>query len=79
MSFNTGGQAFPRGAGPEGASFCNGEQGMTLRDYFAAQALTGYIAAYSGDQPLPGHDVAAGYAYEVADAMIAQRLVGGTS
>lgn len=42
--------------------------GMTLRDYFAGQALIGMMA----DQILHTETVAA-YAYEVADAMIAAR------
>ena len=40
-----GGQAFPRAAGLEGASFCNGAEGMTLLDWFAGQALAGMLAS----------------------------------
>jgi hypothetical protein len=53
-----GGQAFPR-ATP-------GYDGMTLRDYFAAQALT--ITLHGNPYP-----VAVRGAYEIADAMLAER------
>jgi hypothetical protein len=50
------------------------QPGMTLRDYFAAQALTGYIAAFSGPHcNFPAADAAATRAYKYADAMIAER------
>ncbi len=50
------------------------EHGMTLRDWFAGQALAGVIAAYSAfDGVLPNRAQAAGVAYEYADAMIAER------
>jgi hypothetical protein len=53
------------------------ETGMTLRDYFAARALQGMIA--SGVRSFDVHDsdtnprYAARRAYEVADAMLAER------
>jgi hypothetical protein len=40
---NTGGQAFPRAAGPSGSAHCNGDLGMTLRDYFAAKAMASLL------------------------------------
>jgi hypothetical protein len=43
------------------------EQGMELRDYFAAQALIGCVAKY---KTLP---VMAINAYKIADAMLKQR------
>lgn len=46
--------------------------GMTMRDYFAASALQGYLASLpqnSGIKP----DLAAKAAYEIADAMIRAR------
>jgi hypothetical protein len=67
-----GGAAFPRFV-PEG--HYNGsvdEQGMSLRDYFAGQALAGYFAA-----PNTYHRSAtdcASYMYEMADAMLAARV-----
>lgn len=68
---DNGGQAFP---GPSFTSngMPNGhDMGMTLRDWFAGQALPGIIA-----QPnLEGHNpaVVAKWAYEYADAMLAAR------
>ena len=46
------------------------QQGMTLRDWFAGQALTGLLA---GGTPDDAH-VVARCAYFVADAMLAERL-----
>ena len=47
--------------------------GMTLRDYFAAKALTPLGAAYGygGKNNAEYH---ANYAYEIADAMLKQRI-----
>lgn len=45
------------------------ECGMTLRDYFAGQALAGSLA--NTDAPTP--EVEAQWAYEIADAMLAER------
>ncbi len=42
---NTGGPAFPNMAF---GSTRNEQQGMTLRDYFAAKAMQGMLAACSG-------------------------------
>jgi hypothetical protein len=61
----TGGSAFPTsGYGP----------GMTLLDHFAACALTGYLAAFTDDRPMPDAKRAALYCYDYADAMLAERL-----
>lgn len=46
---------------------------LTLRDYFAAQAMQGMLAA-SENYPTPE---LANYAYQVADAMLAERAKGG--
>lgn len=49
----------------------NGQEGMSLRDYFAGQALAGYFAA-----PNTYHRNAtdcADYLYQMADAMLAAR------
>jgi len=60
---NNGGAAFPR---PKY------EPGMSLRDYFAGQALAG-IASISADGfSLSEHD-AASWAYQYADAMLKVR------
>lgn len=49
--------------------------GMSLRDYFAAAALTGIIAAYTGqDVPLPATGMAAANAYDYADDMLKKRI-----
>lgn len=55
-----GGPAFPRSYSSDG------HNGMTLRDWFAGQALTESTRAY-------GPRVAAEVAYLYADAMIARR------
>ena len=51
----------------------HGYDGMTLRDYFAGQALVGQIAACAGETPYPSRDRAAKQAYEYADAMLKAR------
>jgi hypothetical protein len=51
------------------------QDGMTLRDYFAGQALTGWISdpnVTDWDKPK-----AAQFCYEFADAMLAAREKGG--
>ena len=47
----------------------NVHDGMTLRDYFAGQALAGCSLGVSG---MTGQNVAA-LMYEIADAMLAER------
>lgn len=70
MSTSNGGPAFPVGFGPDGSP--DGvSDGMTLRDYFAAHAMAG-IYSNPGRMGGPPEEVA-GYAYAVADAMIAAR------
>lgn len=65
-----GGPAFPEAIaiGPAGDVY-PGFMGMTLRDYFAAAALTGLLAHASGEIP----DIAPSKAYILADAMLAAR------
>lgn len=54
----------------------NGCEGMSLRDYFAAQIAAG-MAAYSGTSGVSyGPDDIAGRAYQVADAMLHHRAGG---
>ena len=43
--------------------------GMTLRDYFAAKAMQGYI---TGDYDVYPHEIAQ-KAYEIADAMLEEQ------
>lgn len=47
-------------------------QGMSLRDYFAAKAMEGELAACSSSRPTDLEDVA-GFAYKIADAMLKAR------
>tara|TARA_R110000803_G_scaffold43701_4_gene93033 strand:+ start:7768 stop:7998 length:231 start_codon:yes stop_codon:yes gene_type:complete len=61
-----GGPAYPT---PEGDT-AQPESGMTLRDWFAGQALVGDLPRYH-NCPLPPDRSLALAAYEIADAMIA--------
>ena len=78
---NTGGPAFPRNYVPgsvttdgEGRQhhtlFVPAQEGMTLRDYFAAVALTALISIRRNGDGFHEH---AYYAYAIADAMLAER------
>lgn len=49
-----------------------GHQGMTLRDYFAAQALQGWLASWPRIAE-PVEDVLAHHCYLMADAMLKAR------
>jgi hypothetical protein len=87
MSKPDGGPAFPRYGNDErhGASaLC--QDGMSLRDYFAGQALVGWIAGRWWDVPDINHSIPrehTGYrgamqdlavaCYEQADAMLKER------
>lgn len=64
----TGGQAFPRAEGPESW----GHDGMTLRDWFAGQALAGLLGAGS-DNRAKAEEQFAHQSYTLADAMLKQR------
>ena len=64
---NTGGPAFPTATLAQKT-----EGGMTLRDYFAAKAMQGFMANKSN----PMHyqpEADAGWAYMIADAMLKAR------
>lgn len=63
MSIKEGGPAFPYSFYP----------GMTLRDWFAGQALAGMLGCPL--QPQSGPDMYARDAYAMADAMLAAREV----
>ena len=56
---------------PQGHSANENPQGMTLRDYFAAQALSGLINYYSPEPT--GHKAIAELCYSLADAMLRAR------
>jgi hypothetical protein len=64
-----GGNAFPR---PDtDANY--GSTGMTMRDWYAGQVAAGYLAACAGHEiQFPSPKGVASYAFEVADAMIAE-------
>ncbi len=47
--------------------------GMTLRDYFAAKAMQGWLASYGPDDGAPKADTTARMAYEFAGAMLRAR------
>jgi hypothetical protein len=61
--------AFPA---PAGVSHIT-EQGMTLRDYFAAKAMQGILTATLTPSTIWSQDEAAETAYNVADAMLKAR------
>jgi len=62
MTKETGGPAFP---------FGTAFQGMTLRDYFAAQMLASVMSATS--RAIPNPKMIAVACYKVADAMLEAR------
>lgn len=66
-----GGPAFARPAVFSHGGMYVGSEGMTLRDYFAAAALTGLLASdeYSSYDP----KTLAEYAYGQANAMLVER------
>lgn len=78
-----GGFAFPTPEirAPNGKVLCAGSDGMSLRDWFAGQAVqaavSGHIAHYGHENHWPVMDIAS-YAYDVADALLAARK-GGAS
>jgi hypothetical protein len=73
---NNGGPAFPRPAGDyNGTKHGNGAQdGMSLRDYFAAKAMQGLLQkayskmTYEGESAALAHE-----AYRIANAMLKAR------
>lgn len=68
MSMDTGGPAFPTGAQQDRyGDFVSGDEGMTLRDYFAAVAMPAAMAVFRHP------DAVADESYKYADAMIRAR------
>lgn len=65
-----GGPAFPRVPWDVNDYTGDGSPGMSLRDYLAGQALAGLLAFPGKDFP---SSVIAFGAYDVADAMLAER------
>ncbi len=70
---NDGGPAFPVSMP---ALFGRDAEGMSLRDWFAGQALAGLLSNPRADQEWAGKHAAVS-AYNVADAMLAARAKGG--
>ena len=68
MIKNDGGPAFPRQQHP--GEYGYGEKGMSLRDYFAGQALAGLLAPSEGEGKCAYFAM---MAYKFADAMLAER------
>lgn len=77
-----GGPAFPANSliksdglpGGYGQVVESASQGMTLRDYFAAKAMHAFISSKPQDNGFEADkNFAIKYAYQVADAMIAER------
>ncbi len=75
MAKATGGPAFPV-VSESGVGHAAAFRGMTLRDWFAGQALAGMLAASPSETGLQARSnalKAAVWAYEFADAMIEER------
>ena len=79
MSANDGGPAFPGHKDiplPGSGSYRDDTPGMSLRDYFAGQALAGMFAVGvpgSAETPEDWHRLYAKEAYGYADAMLKER------
>ena len=77
MSKETGGQAFPKAYNPseQNAPIPWKQDGMTLRDYFAAKAMQAFWT--TTDQSVNLEKItkhtAADWAYQMADAMLEAR------
>ena len=70
-STNTGGPAFPTKSYNVEREVMTLEEGMTLRDYFAAKALQGICGVTGVD--FGGPDEVARITYKLADAMLKAR------
>ena len=69
---NDGGPAFPRTAG----SFCAPHEGMSLRDYFAGQALAGLMTQGNISRTSISVGALAAAVYDIADALLELREDG---
>ncbi|OMG85419.1 hypothetical protein [Achromobacter xylosoxidans] len=74
---NDGGPAFPNVPEGAGSRWADWDMGMTLRDYFAAKAMQGWLSSYGPDDKHPATagdaDFVAQRSYAMADAMLAAR------
>lgn len=77
MSKETGGPAFPNVLDGAGDKWSDWDMGMSLRDYFAAKALQGFIAGAMADgTPLGDRSDVNNItltAYVIADSMLKAR------
>lgn len=75
MEKDTGGTAFPL---PLGSETVEGQEGMTLRDYFAAKLMPAVIgslnAPVTGEEYPGDFDHYAECSYRMADAMLRARV-----
>ena len=71
--------AFPRAAtwSPDGQHLVGQQAGMTLRDWFAGQALAGAMAQHGSYGIGNGPAEIAARMYEIADALLSARSEGG--
>jgi len=67
MSKETGGPAFPTKNQHQSANYLWHYEGMTLRDWFAGQAMQGLIPTSKDDKQI------AEWSYAMADAMLKAR------
>jgi hypothetical protein len=68
---NNGGPAFARPASSIDRESFRAQSGLSTRDYFAAKAMQGLLAAGDGD--VLSAEAIAKNAYTIADAMLARR------
>lgn len=69
-----GGPAFPRAGSSGPGAFAQPENGMTLRDFFAAKAMESYIIVFSNDAEHPDFNSAiVSASYQLADKMLKER------
>lgn len=67
MSKDTGGTAFPL---PLGSETVEGQEGMTLRDYFAAKAMQAWLTQIDPEEMEDMMERWAENSYEFADCML---------
>jgi hypothetical protein len=70
MSKDISGPAFPGVVRAEYGTVYDGP-GMSIRDYFAGQAMAGILASYSSH--VMGPEFVSSWAYKHADAMLKER------
>lgn len=71
-----GGAAFPFNERNDDGTHCHSHSGMSLRDVFAGQALTGIVCGYVGNSELTlpvSTETLAAEAYQYAEAMLEAR------